>query len=181
MSDKNAFGGGNKNSLYVPLSEIEQEVLHILKERGDYRVKVHGWGFVEDPKVTVGDLRVAVHFQLCFNKPKEALPLYYLDLTLLTGSGRILHKGRMETKVNNQPLMVQDGIVVDFTWDIALKGLDPKLVREVLPHTTGLTSRQQDALTGDFTSEGNMKLTPHQKNLLRTLRAGEALVKKGNS
>lgn len=44
MSDRNALGGKNKNSLYVPMSETEQEFVNRLIESGDLQVKVHGWG-----------------------------------------------------------------------------------------------------------------------------------------
>lgn len=173
MSDGNAFGGRNKHSLYIPLTEIEQEVLHRLAERGDYRVHVKGWGMVEDPHVIIGDLRVSVQFQLMFTKPKNPMPVYFMDMELRTGAGRLLHKGRMDTLVANKPIMVSEGLVTNFAWDIALTGLDPKLVREVIPDTTGLTSRQQDKDSREFTSEGNMSLDAKQKMLLRALRKGE--------
>lgn len=175
MSDGNAFGGGNKNSLYIPLTEIEQEVLHRLAERGDYRVHVKGWGTVEDPTVIIGDLRVSVQFQLMFNKPKQPMPVYFMDMELRTGAGRLLHKGRMDTIVAHKPMMVSEGMVTNFAWDIALRGLDPKLVREIMPEVTGLTSRQQDKDSREFTSEGNMSLDENQKKLLRALRKGEKI------
>lgn len=183
MNDKNLFGGGNKNSLYVPLSEIEQEVLHRIAAARDYRVHIKGWGMVEDPEVTIGDLRVAVSFQLEFHRPDHPMPLYFMDMELRTGAGRLLHSGRMDTRQGTpggtkEPLMVSAGTIVQFVWDIMLTGLDPKLVREVIPDVKGLTSRQQDKVTREFTSEGNMVLNAHQKKMLHLLREGEAVGRK---
>ena len=36
--DKNIFGGGNPNSIYVPMSEVEQEAVSRLVESKDLRI-----------------------------------------------------------------------------------------------------------------------------------------------
>ena len=54
--------------------------------------------------------------------------------------------------------MVMQGLELDLVWDIAIKNIDPNLIKQFMPQTTGLTSRLQDKTTGDITVFGNMKL-----------------------
>ena len=55
--DQNQFGGGNPNSLYVPMSEDEQEVLQRLVETSDLRVVIDGWGHIDAPAVVASNAR----------------------------------------------------------------------------------------------------------------------------
>jgi hypothetical protein len=74
---------------------------------------------------------------------------------------------------NNQPMMIMAGLTLDMVWDIMIRSIDPKLVKELVPDAHGLTSRLQDKDTGEMTLLGNMRLERKVKNLLHTLRAGE--------
>tara|TARA_B100000427_G_scaffold191813_1_gene159465 strand:+ start:215 stop:517 length:303 start_codon:yes stop_codon:yes gene_type:complete len=64
----------------------------------------------------------------------------------------------MNTEYGGNPLTVMQGLELDLVWDIAIKNIDPKLIRQFMPQTTGLTSRLQDKTTGEITVFGNMKL-----------------------
>lgn len=175
---KNPFGGGNKNSLYVPMSDIEQEVISRLIETGDLRVHIVGWGVVNNPRVTFGDLRVSISFRMDFDRPPPpGVAVPFFDLELRTGSGLLLFKDRKSTEYAGQPITVAAGVFLDMVWDIAIQNLDPKLVKMLKPGATGLTSRLQDRDTKDITFQGNMRLDPRRQRLLRVLRQGEALVR----
>jgi hypothetical protein len=95
-------------------------------------------------------------------------------LELRTGTGLLLFKDRKSVEYGGKPVMVSAGVVLDFAWDIAIQAIDPKVVRAIKPGATGLTSRLQDKDSGKITLEGNMKLTPQQRKLLRIVRQGEA-------
>lgn len=177
MSDRNIFGGGNAANLYTPMSELEQEVLVRLVESGDLQVIIVGWGYVSKPRITFGDLRLSLGFRLTFDRPEVPVNLWYLDMELRTGSGRLLYKERQPTTYGGKPIQAGAGVYFDLVWDIAIKSMDPALVREVLPGATGLTSRLQDRDTRDFTLWGNMKLNTTEKQALVTLRQGEASLK----
>ena len=56
--DQNEFGGGNRNSLYLPMSDVEMAVIDRLIAEGDLRVHLVGWGVVHQPKATFGDARL---------------------------------------------------------------------------------------------------------------------------
>lgn len=171
------FGGGNATNLYTPMSELEQEVLVRLVESGDLQVIIVGWGFVSKPRITFGDLRLSLSFRLTFDRPEVPVDLWYLDMELRTGSGRLLYKERQPTTYGGKPIQAGAGIYFDLVWDIAIKSMDPTLVRDVLPGAMGLTSRLQDKDTRDFTLTGNMKLNTTEKRALVTLRKGEASLK----
>jgi len=177
MSDRNLFGGGNAANLYTPMSEVEQEVLARLVERGDLQVVIVGWGVVNKPRVTFGDLRLSLAFTLHFDRPEVPVPLWYLDMELRTGAGRLLYKDRQPTTYGGKPIQAGAGVYFDLVWDIAIRSMDPALVREVLPGVTGLTSRLQDKDTGQFTLTGNMRLNAAEKKALVRLRQGEASLK----
>jgi hypothetical protein len=89
-----------------------------------------------------------------------------------------LFKERQSTMYNGRPLQVAAGVFVDMVWDIALRAIDPKVVKAIKPGAHGLTSRLQDKDTGQITARGNLKLTAEQKRLLREVREGEALAKR---
>jgi len=177
VGDTNIFGGGNAKSLYTPMSEVEQEVVSRLVEAGDLRVIVVGWGYVDRPRVTFGDLRLSVAFRLTFDRPETPIPVHHLDLELRTGSGVLLFKDRQPTAYGGNPIQVAQGVFLDLVWDIAIRSIDPALVRTILPGATGLTSRFQDKDTGQMTLTGNMKLKAGDAAILRRLRAGEAAAK----
>lgn len=175
----NAFGGGNTNSLYTPMSETEQEVVARLVEIGALRVHIVGWGFVSKPRVTFGDLRVAIAFRMDFSKPEVPMPVSHFDLELRLEDGRLLYKERQSAVYNGQPLQIAAGVYLDMVWDIAIRYMDPELVKSIKPGATGLTSRMLDRDTGVETLLGNMTLTPENKDLLVKLRRGEASVRRG--
>ena len=177
MTDTNIFGGKNARNLYTPMSEVEQEAVSRLVESGELQVVIVGWGFVQKPRITFGDLRLSVAFRLTFDRPELPIPVHYLDLELRTGSGVLLFKDRQPTTYGGNPVQVAQGVFFDLVWDIAVKSIDPALVKSVLPGVTGLTSRLQDKDTGEFTTVGNMRLSSTERTILRNLRAGEALVK----
>ena len=181
MPEKNIFGGGNARSLYVPMSEIEQEVLARLAEAGDFRVTVVDWGVVNQPRITFGDARLQVAFRLNFDRPPPpGIPVVGFDLELRTGSGLLLFK-KWEVINGGRPVMVAAGVFFDFVWDIAIQHIDPRVVKALMPGAGSLTSRLQDKDTGEMTLTGNMKLNSEQQKLLRTLRRGEAKVRSGDA
>jgi len=177
VSDKNIFGGGNANSLYTPMSEIEQEVLSRLAENGDLRVIIVGWGYVDKPRITIGDLRLSLAFRLTFDRPEVPVPLYYLDLELRTRSDVLLFKERQPTTYGGVPVQAGAGVFFDLAWDIAIKAIDPALVKTLMPSAMGLTSRFQDKDTGALTLTGNLRLTAAERKALEVLRKGEAAAK----
>lgn len=174
MAGKNMFGGGNAKSLYVPLSEIEQESISRLIEQGDLRVNIVGWGYVTRPVITHGDARVQIRFRMDFDRPAAPQPVHYFDLELRTGAGRLIFKERQSTLYNGQPISVMAGMTLDLVWDIMIQHIDPKLVRELVPDAHGLTSRLQDKDTGAVTLFGNMKLSAHARRVLAAMRRGES-------
>ncbi len=180
MAEKNAFGGGNKRSLYTPMSEDEQEVLSRLVQTKDLDVFLVGWGFIKGVSATFGDLRLDIPIQITFNAPAVPMAVPYFDLELRTGSGMLLFKERQSTMYNSQPLMVGSGTTLSMVWSIAIRAMDPKIVKMYKPGAIGLTSRWLDRDTGDITLLGNSKLSEANKALLRKLRKGEASVKRLN-
>ncbi len=172
MSEGNILGGKGAG-LYVPMTEIEQEVIARLIEADDLQVIVHGWGVVNKPVVAFGDLRVRVEFRLSFTRPAIAMPVWFFDLELQTRAGLQLYKERMPVVYAGNPLIAQVGLFYDLRWHIALQSMDPALVRAVIPGMTGLTSRRQDRDTGQMTAEGNMRLTAEQRKAIRDVAAGE--------
>jgi hypothetical protein len=177
VKDRNMFGGGNAANLYTPMSEIEQEVIARLVAAGDLQVIIVGWGVVQKPRITFGDLRLSLAFRLTFDRPEVPVPLWYLDLELRTGAGMLLYKERQPTTYGGKPVSAGAGVFFDLAWDIAIKSIDPAVVRAVVPGAIGLTSRLQDKDTREFTLTGNMQLTANEQKALRTLRQGEAVLK----
>jgi len=182
MSDKNTFGGGNAQSLYVPMSDVEQEVLLRLNEAQKFRVHILEWGIVQQPRMTFGDARVQFNFQLLFNRPPPpGQPVHYFDMELRLDSGLLLFKERQSVLYNGQPMNICAGMSLDMVWDIALSRMDPKFVKQVLPGVLGLTSRLTDKDTGELSFTGNMKLDSKQKKQLAQLRKGEKRVRDMNA
>lgn len=178
--DKNPFGG-LKGSLYTPMSEDEQEVLDRLISARDLDVFIQGWGHIRGVKAAkAGDLRIAIPLTLDFDRPEEAVPVYHFDLELRTGSGILLFKERQSAVYNGNPLMICAGTRVQMIWDIAIKHMDPKLVKILKPGALGLTSRWIDKDSGDITLLGNTRMPAKERALLRRLRQGEAAARQDN-
>lgn len=177
MSDRNALGGKNKNSLYVPMSETEQEFVNRLIESGDLQVKVHGWGVVPNPKVILGDLQVVIPLTLNFDRPEIPMPVHHFDLELLTGSGVSLYREKQTTEYDRKPILIGSGTSIQMIWHIGIRAMDPKLIKAFMPGTVGLTSRAFDKDTGDLTLMGNLKLNTEQRKLIALVRQGEANIR----
>ena len=173
MADKNPFGGV-AGSLYTPMSEDEQEVLSRLVEACDLDVHIVDWGWVRGVKASFGDLRLAVPITITFNRPQIPILVHYFDLELRTGAGQLLFRERQSAVYDNKPLAVGSGTTLTMVWDIAIKSMDPKLVKQIKPGARGLTSRWVDKDTGLMTQLGNTKMPAKEKALLRKLRQGEA-------
>lgn len=177
MSKKNAFGGGNPNSLYVPMSETEQEVIARLIEAKNLRVVIHGWGSIEDPVVTAGDKRVSIPLSVRF-EPKTPTFVHHFDLELSTKDGLLLFRERQSTLYDGKPLFIEAGTEIQMIWDIGIRNMDPKLVKQILPRAIGLTSRVIDKETGKATGKGNYRnLGVANEKLLETIRRGEERVR----
>ena len=183
---QNTFGGKNPNSLYVPMSEVEQEVISRLVESGDLRIIVKTSNLsvkhqkVIQPFVRFGDLRLELKFRLDFTAPAVPSPIHFIDLELKTGAGILLFKERQNTMQGGNPIQVAEGVFIDLAWDIAIMNIDPKIVKKIKPKAVGLTSRFTDKDTGALTLFGNNEFTPQQKTLLVKLREGESQARKVN-
>jgi hypothetical protein len=162
------------------MSEDEQEVLSRLVQTRDLDVIIVGWGYIKGVSASFGDLRLDVPIQITFTAPEIPQEVDHFDLELRTGSGMLLFRERQSTRYNNQPLMVGSGTTLSMIWTIAIRAMDPKVVKMYKPGALGLTSRWVDRDTGDFTFLGNTKLSAQNRELLRKLRLGEAKVKKMN-
>jgi hypothetical protein len=178
VKDKNRFGGGNPRGGYTPMSEDEQEVVSRLVAARDLDVHIIGWGVIREPLATFGDLRVTIPLQITFNRPAIPVPVHYFDLELRTGSGILLFKERQSTEYDQKPLAVGAGTSLSMVWHIAIRAMDPKLVKELKPGAIGLTSRWIDRDTGDFTHLGNTKMKSDDKEALRIVRTGEAIARR---
>jgi hypothetical protein len=175
--DTNAFGGGNRHFLYVPMSEHEQEALARMVETGALCVHVVDWGVVHKPRVQFGDARLTLTFRLDFDRPEVPMDVYYFDLELRTESGLLLFADRKSTEYGGKPLAVASGLFLEMEWAIQIRAMDPKVVKAFLPGATGLTSRLQDRDTKDMTLDGNMALTGDQRKKIIMVREGEEAVK----
>ncbi len=167
-------GKKRKFSLYTPMSETEQDALSRLVENQDLVVHILGWGRVDAPRVLLGDLRLGIHFRMTFDRPAVPTPVHFLDLELKTRSGILLYKERQTAMYGGKPLSVAAGVYLDMAWDIAITAIDPKVVKLILPHARGLTSRFQDKDTGDITTFGNQKMNADERAKLIKLRSQEA-------
>lgn len=163
--DKNIFGGANPNGVYVPLTEIEREVMDRLVQSQDIEVEIKGWGVIHNPWIRFGDHRVGVEWELVFNKPETPIPVYYFDLELRVASTKmVLLRKRYPTTLDGKPKLIgagQGGTL--FKWDIAIDHMSPALVKAIVPGAIGLTSRRIDRDTGDRTVRGNMAMSDSQK------------------
>jgi len=174
--DKNPFGGGNAVSLYIPITDIEQEFLSRLVESKEVQLIVHDWGFVESPRLTFGDKNLHVHFKLQFDRPDPPMAVRAFDLELRTRSGICLFRQKMSTEYAGEPLLVGAGLEFDMVWDIAIRFIDPKLIKALMPQTLGITSRLEDTATHEMTILGNMNLSQDLIRKAHDLRTKELLL-----
>ena len=156
---KNAFGGGNEISLYIPISEIEQEFISRLVETGEIVVVLHGWGKIP-PRVTFGHKTLHAHIKFLFDKapPPPGVSVPFFDMELKTQSGISLYRQKMPTSYDNNPIRVSNEVELEMVWDIALRYIDPKLIKTLMPSVTGFTTRLEDRDNHDITVTGNMRL-----------------------
>jgi len=168
----NIFGGGNKNSLYVPMSEDEQEVLERIQGNHSMIVKIIGWGQVR-PVVGFGDKRVALYLDLKFDGPEHPVPVHSFQLELWN-EGVLLYKDQQLMSFAGKPTMVAAGVSLGLVWDIAIGHMDPAWVKRMKPGSNGMTSRVLDPVTGKMTLAGNMTLTEDHMAILHRLRVAEA-------
>lgn len=178
--DKNMFGGGNAHSMYIPMSEVEQEAIVRLIEEQSLTVDIVGWGFITNPHITFGDKRVSVHLDMTFSAPDIPMEVHYFDFVLKRGN-YVLFQERHRTYYNHKPIKVGAGTTLNMIWDIAIARIDPKLVKLLVPNARGLTSRLTDKDTGALTTFGNMKLDSIQKQVAVKLKQGEHKVKTINA
>ena len=68
------------------------------------------------------------------------------------------------------------GVELEMVWDISIRHIDPKVIKLLLPSNTGLTSRLQDSLTGEFTITGNMRLDKDLTQKAYEIRKRELLL-----
>ena len=68
--------------------------------------------------------------------------------------------------------MVMAGVEIQLVWDIAIKHIEPRIVKSVVG-TYGLTSRLQDKDSGNFTLTGNMSVNDEKRQALHKLKEGE--------
>jgi len=160
---KNDFGGGNARSLYIPMTDVEQDFIARLVDSKDLKVIVHEWGYINEPIVIFGDKNLHVKLNMAFDKPENPMPVHFFDLELQTRSGICLFRQKMMTEYGGRPLMIKQGVTLDMVWDIAINHIDPKLIKALMPNVVGLTSRRQDRDTGEMTVEGNMRLNSDLK------------------
>jgi hypothetical protein len=158
---KNTFGGGNAHSLYVPMSDIEQEALDRLVDKKELVVYILNWGYVDNPKIEFGDKRVKIQFKLNFAAPEVPIKNYFFDLELRTRSGIVLFKERQATMYGGQPISIVAGLELGMVWDISIEMMNPAFIKTVLPQAVGLTSRV-----------GNMQLDPDQQKLFEEIQEG---------
>jgi hypothetical protein len=166
------MSGAFKN--YTPITDIEREALTRLAEAGEYRIHVVGWGWVNTPRVLIGDLRLGLQFRMTFNAPAVPVPVHYFDLELRTGSGMVLFRERQKAVYAGKPLLVGAGLFLDMAWDIAINTIDPKVVKAIVPGALGLTSRNIDKDTGAVTMFGNQRLTAKERATIANIRRMEA-------
>jgi hypothetical protein len=181
MSDTNQFGGGNPNSLYVPMSPDEQEVLMRLVESQTLRVHVYNWDMkdIVPTKVSYGDKRVAVVFRVEFDRPAIPVGVAALDLELRTDGGYSLFRKLYPTiNGDGSPILVGSGVFYDLQWDIAIDHMDPALVKTLKPGALGLTTRRLDRDTGSRTLQGNMQMSMGDRKTLHELDKAEAYVRR---
>jgi hypothetical protein len=160
------------------MSEVEQEFVERMVAARDARVILHGWGVLEEPQITHGDLQVLIPIDITFVSPLNPIPITSFDMELQLRDGRTLFRERQSVEVGGQPYMVGAGVRMRATWHVAVRHMDPQLIKSYLPGKVGLTSRRLDKDTGKPTLTGNMTLNEANRRLLEAIHAGEASLKK---
>lgn len=160
----NMFGGKNENSLYVPMSETEQEVLERIKDL-DLELRIVGWGLIANPRIRFGDLRIQIPINITFDRPEIHIPIYSLILELGVKEGVLLFKKEYPTLVGGEPIMVGSGFNLNMVWDIAIKEIDKDLIKRIKPKHVGLTNRLD-----------NWKLDSTGQQIYQTLREQEKVL-----
>jgi hypothetical protein len=185
--NQNPFGGKNPHGMYVPLTDVEMEVLLRLAQEGEFKLVVKGWkeftNFILvpystvrmiDPSqpiaphslVTFGDKRISFYFSIVV-PDNDSVPRknFYFDMEVWA-KGFLLFSQRMPTQIGGEPIAIFDRAFWNLALDVALDMIDPAIVKAIKPATVGLTTRQ-----------GNMHLdTSHQK-MLHMLKLGEKSVR----
>lgn len=161
----NPLGGANPHGLYVPITPDEQDGIERAKERGVV-VKVSGLGVFPSTHVTIGDHRVSVGFTVSVKEPRS---LTQFSHSVETEDGIVLAAETISCIQMGQPMRLLPGEEVEMEIHISVARIDPKVLRQLRPGVTGLTSRRVDRDTGEFSFAGNMQLTDDQRKLLTLL------------
>lgn len=179
MNDRNAFGGKNPKSVYVPMSETEQEAISRLVEAQLLEVAIHGWGLIAEPKIQFGDKQIMIPISVTFDRIPNPVPVYFFDLELRTKTGICLFREKQSAVYDNKPVILQTGTELNMIWHIGIKAMDPALVKSIVPGAIGLTSRVIDKETGAATALGNYKgLSRDQVGTLGAIQRGEDRIKR---
>lgn len=178
--DRNPFGGANPLGLYVPMSEDEMEVIDRLVKTNDLEVEVEGWGKIDEPIISFGDLRISIPIHMTFGSPALPTPVHFFDLCLRRRNGQVVFRERQPAIYNNMPIQVCAGLELDMVWDIALHSMDPTFVKAIKPGALGFTSRRQDKDTKEMTRQGNMTLDDGKRWMINQMAMEQAEVKKSD-
>lgn len=177
MTGRNQFGGKNPLSLYVPMTDVEQEFIDRIRTSGELRVTIHQWGFVDNPELIVGDSQVVIPIDITFVAPPVPIPVSTFDMEL-TYKGVSLFRETQSVEYGGKPLDVGAGTHLQMMWHVSIKAIDPRLIKSFMPGAVGLTSRVLDRDTGDITLRGNMHLNTENQRILHVLRQGEEAVRR---
>lgn len=181
QQNRNPFGGKNPHGMYVPMTDTELEALGRLAEAGEFSLVIKNWGHITGflpghynpntwhmnprPLVVFGDKRISFYFRMSLNAPVVPQPNWYFDMEVWA-LGHRLFSQRMPTESAGKPIQVVAGLDLDLALDVAIDTIDPRIVKEVLPKTVGLTTRH-----------GNMRLDSAHQKLLAQTQAGEKFVR----
>lgn len=177
--ETNIFGGGNKLATYVPLTDVELEVLERLALGGDFSLVIREWGTVKNfkyqkvdpntwngtPSVYFGDKRISFWFVMNLKRPEMPQPNYYFDIEVWA-RGRKLFQAKHDTTYGGKPIEVVRGLQLGIAFDVALHSISPELIKQIKPGTFGLTSRH-----------GNMDLDANKARTLHNLLKSEKQVR----
>lgn len=173
----NEFGGAYAGSAYIPLTDVEQEVIARLAEAGEFVVVFHGYGSVTKLDLRFGDKNLHIGMKVGFPMLHAPQSVYFFDMELKTHSGISLFRQTMPCTYDDKPLLIGPEVEFEMIWDISINTISPTLVKQIKPGAIGLTSRRQDRDTGDMTLLGNMKLNSNQKQMAYKISQGEKKVK----
>lgn len=186
-NNQNPFGGKNPHGMYVPLTDVEMEVLLRLAQEGEFKLVVKGWKEIDnfilvpsstirmiDPSqpiaphslVTFGDKRISFYFSIQV-QDNDTVPRknFYFDMEVWA-KGFLLFSQRMPTQIGGEPIAIYERAFWNLALDVALDRIDPAIVKAIKPATVGLTTRH-----------GNMHLDTNHQKLLHSVRTGEKAVR----